>query len=245
MKIVGKALEYLQNTNFEMINSNFLVADLNKVLYTDIISRIDDCYLDKPLSKEMQELAAEWNNKEFSEDLLVVLNNNFKQIIENDSTRYSAQMFFPIFINNKLDGFAIYFRTQGDYVLTSSKAPKTIRNLLQKFLNEESDLEKEVLMSKEKLISNSFNDSLFSQLDLDYVWEKVDNNLPTLLGVTEYLENEQKLTKINKLLVSTLNEDQRKLLSTYKKTAVDSMVYQYCLAYYLGQKAKLEADKLK
>lgn len=243
MKLVGKALDYLQKTNFKMINSNFLLADLNRVLYTTIISSMDDPYLDKPLSKDMQELIAEWSNKEFSEDLLIILNNNFKQIVEDDSTIYSAQMVFPIFINNKLDGFAIYFRTQGNYILSSSKAPNTIRNFLQKFLNDE--LEKEKSMSKEKLVSEHFENYLFSQLDLDYVWEKIDNNLPTLLGITGYLENEQKLTKINKLLVSTLNEDQRKLLNEYKKTSVDSMVYQYCLAYYLGQKAKIESDKLK
>lgn len=100
-------------------------------------------------------------------------------------------------------------------------------------------------MIKSEEVSKYFENYLFSEIDLDYVWEKVDNNLATLLGITEYLDNEQKLTRLNKELVSSLNEQQRKILNEYKKTAIASRNYEYCLAYYLGQKSIIEANKLK
>ena len=168
-----------------------------------MINHIDCDYLDKSLSHDMQELITEWSNKTYSEDLFIILNDNYKQIIENDSTDYSAQMFFPIFIDNKLQGFTIFFRIQGNYIDSSSKAPRTVTSFLQRFLNEKTNFQGEKPMVKSEEISKNFEDYLFSEMDLDYVWEKVDNNLATLLGVTEYLENEQKLTRINKELVSS------------------------------------------
>ena len=246
MELVGKALDYIQNTaNIKMLNSNFLISDLNKIIYTTMINHIDCDYLDKLLSHDMQELITEWSNKTYSEDLFIVLNDNYKQIIENDSTNYSAQMFFPIFIDNKLQGFTIFFRIQGNYIASSSKAPRTVTGFLQKLLNDKSNSQKENPMIKSEEVSKYFENYLFSEIDLDYVWEKVDNNLATLLGVTEYLDNEQKLTRLNKELVSSLNEQQRKILNEYKKTAVASRNYEYCLAYYLGQKSIIEANKLK
>ncbi len=245
MELLGKALNYIHTTNFKVLNSNFLVSDLNKIIYSTIINYIDEDYLNKELSQDMQDLVAEWKDKEYSDDLFIILNDNLKQIIKEDSTDYSAQMFFPIFIDNRLQGFTIFFRIQGDYISTSAKAPKTVTSFIQKFLNDDLKAKEKNSMINKKEISKNFEDYLFSELDLDYVWEKVDNNLPTLLGITGYLENEQKLTKINKQLLSSLNEEQRKLLNEYKKTAVDSMTYQYCLAYYLGQKSIIELDKLK
>ena len=114
------------------------MSDLYQILYTTT-NKLDDYYWHKPLSEDIKDLAVEWSYKEFSEDLFLVLNDNLKEIIENDSTKYSAQMIFPIYINKKLDGFVFFFRTSGDYIASSSKAPKTIRNFIQKQLNDETD----------------------------------------------------------------------------------------------------------
>ena len=37
---------------------------------------------------------------------------NLKQIVKDDNTKYSAQMIFPLFVDKKLDGFTIFFRTK-------------------------------------------------------------------------------------------------------------------------------------
>ncbi len=144
MQISEKCVKLLHDCNIPMLRSNFLMADLEKILYGVIDEqnkkelKYDD-YWHKPLSNDMLNLANEWKDKTFSEDLFLILNNNLKQITENDTTKYSAQMIFPFFVEKKLTGFAIFFRTNGDYISSSAKAPKTIRNFIQNVLNEESD----------------------------------------------------------------------------------------------------------
>lgn len=141
MKISEKCIELLHNFYNPMLRSNVLIADLEAIQY-GIIDKENEPTLDynkywhKPLSQDMLDLVNEWKNKKFSEDLVLILNDNLKQIVENDTTKYSAQMIFPFFIDNVLSGFAIFFRTHGDYIESSAKAPKTIRDFIQKELNE-------------------------------------------------------------------------------------------------------------
>lgn len=144
MKISEKCIELLHNFYNPMLRSNVLIADLETIQY-GIIDKEDETTLDynkywhKPLSQDMIDLVNEWKDKEFSENLVLILNNNLKQIVKDDTTKYSAQMFFPFFVDNKLSGFAIFFRTHGDYIESSAKAPRTIRDFIQKNLNEEKD----------------------------------------------------------------------------------------------------------
>lgn len=138
MQVSEKLVELLQDFNMTRLNSNFLMSDLNQILHATT-HNLDNIYWHKPLSNDIKNLAQEWKNKSFSEDLFLLLNENLKQIIENDTTEYSAQMIFPIFVNKKLDGFAIFFRTSGNYILSSSKAPKTARDFIQNVLNNETD----------------------------------------------------------------------------------------------------------
>ncbi len=144
MQISERCVKLLHDCNIPMLRSNFLMADLEKILYGVIDEQNEkelnyDNYWHKPLSNDMLSLANEWKDKTFTEDLFLILNNNLKQITENDTTKYSAQMIFPFFVEKKLAGFAIFFRTNGDYIPSSAKAPKTIRNFIQNVLNEESD----------------------------------------------------------------------------------------------------------
>ena len=46
----------------------------------------------------MLDLIQDWKNKEFSEDLYLLLNDNLKQIVENDKVKYSSQMIFHYFL---------------------------------------------------------------------------------------------------------------------------------------------------
>lgn len=144
MQVSEKCVELLHDFNIPMLRSNVLVADLETIQYGIINEEKEPTmdynnYWHKPLSQDMLDLANEWKDEKFSEDLFLILNDNLKQIVENDTTKYSAQMFFPFFIDNKLAGFAIFFRTNGDYIDSSSKAPKTIRDFIQKELNKENN----------------------------------------------------------------------------------------------------------
>lgn len=143
MQVSEKCIELLHSFNIPRLRSNVLIADLENIQYGIIdeekyTSLVYDDYWHKPLSQDLLDLANEWKDKTFSEDLFLILNNNLKQIVKNDTTKYSAQMIFPFFIENKLAGFVIFFRTKGDYILSSSKAPKSIRDFIQKELNKEN-----------------------------------------------------------------------------------------------------------
>ena len=100
-------------------------------------------------------------------------------------------------------------------------------------------------MNKKNNISSKIDNDLFSQIDIDYVDEKFEQNLPLLLQYGKYIEIDRKLAKINLELVSSLNEKQRELLRNYQNTSLDATSYQNCLAYYIGLKTKNEVEKLK
>ena len=100
-------------------------------------------------------------------------------------------------------------------------------------------------MNKKKNISSKIDNDLFSQIDIDFVDEKFEQNLPLLLQYGKYIEIDRKLAKINLELVSSLNEKQRELLCKYQKLSLDATSYQNCLAYYIGLKTKNEIEKLK
>lgn len=96
-----------------------------------------------------------------------------------------------------------------------------------------------------KNISSKIDNDLFSQIDIDFVDEKFEQNLPLLLQYGKYIEIDKKLAKINLELVSSLNEKQRELLRKYQNLSLDATSYQNCLAYYIGLKTKNEVEKLK
>jgi len=137
-----KYWELLQNFNFSMLNSNFLLSNLRNIEYCILDENNKptlsyDNYLNKPLSLDMLKLIETWKNQIFLEDLFLILNDNLKQLVQNDTTKYSAQIFFPLYVKNKLAGLAIFFRTNGNYISSSIKSPQTIRNFLQDALNKE------------------------------------------------------------------------------------------------------------
>lgn len=99
-----------------------------------------------------------------------MINDNLKKIIYDDDTRYSAQMFFTIYINDMLRGVVFFFRLNGDYISSSSKAPKTICKFLQDFLNKK-------YISKSKMTSSTNN--LFGN-NLESINERTDYNMDLL-----------------------------------------------------------------
>ena len=117
MQVSEKCVKLLKSLNISALKSNVLIADLKTIQYGIVDEKSDpsldyDNYWHKSLSKDILNLIKEWENKEFSEDLYLFLNDNFKQIVENDKVKYSSQIIFPLFFDNKLDGLAIFFKTK-------------------------------------------------------------------------------------------------------------------------------------
>lgn len=100
-------------------------------------------------------------------------------------------------------------------------------------------------MKKKKMNLSQIDNELFSETDIDFIDEKIELNMPILIGYEKYLEIDRKLAKLNTALVSSLNEKQIKLFREYQMVSLDSISYQNCLAYYIGAKSKIETEKLK
>lgn len=232
MQVSEKCVEMLKSSNISMLKSNVLIADLKTIQY-GIIDETNEPNLDydnywhKPLSNDILELVNEWKNKEFSEDLFLMLNEDLKQIVENDNTKYSAQMIFPLFVHNKLDGLAIFFRTTGDYILSSSKAPKTIRDFIQKELNTENE------KSTEEFDLNWFNKD-----NIDMVDDKVEEHLNKLLDIEEYIELNRKLSRLTVELTANLDLTQSQKFREYQQVELELSSYQNSLAYYIALNKK-------
>lgn len=127
---LSKDLRNYLNSSYTFIHSNILFTDLNKILLT-YTNELNDNYANKTLGKEILKLIDNWKNTKSFDDNFICINDSFYKIIENDKTTYSAQMIFPIYHNEVLDGLIIFFRQQGSYIPSSCKAPITIRNFAE------------------------------------------------------------------------------------------------------------------
>ena len=132
MQITETLINYLKDCHLQL-NSNVLLTDLNKIILADTFS-CNGIYINKPLDNELLDLIQDWKDKDYSNQLSLILNNNLKKFIINDTVKYSAQMIFPIFHNEILQGLLLFFRTTGNYINSSSKAPRTIKFFIEKML---------------------------------------------------------------------------------------------------------------
>ena len=130
MKLTNSLKDYLNNS-YSFINSNILFCSLDKILLTYTFTRNDD-FKDKHLSKDFIKYIEEWQKFEkYNDNNFAMINNFFIKLIDDDPCTYSGQLIFPIYHNNNLDGFIIFFRERGNYGLSSCKAPETTRNFAE------------------------------------------------------------------------------------------------------------------
>ncbi len=128
-------LDYLEFTNVpKCTNSNFLITDLEKVLFSSTCNSIKD-YESSKLSESIINLIEKWHVAPVSNDLFLMQNNPTFSITKSNLSKPSSIMIFPVYVSNKLEGLTIFYRNTGNYISTSSKAPNTIRNWIMKFLN--------------------------------------------------------------------------------------------------------------
>lgn len=132
--------ELLKKFNSNPQDSNILITDLESVQFVFSYEKQTDVdfkeYIHKKISKDLIELATEWKNKTFSKDLFLTLDSKtVKNLIQNDNAQYVAQMIFPLFNNDILDGFAIVFKTNSAFT-------KEIEKFIQEELMKNSLLRK-------------------------------------------------------------------------------------------------------
>lgn len=103
MQLSEKVIHYIKSTHIpESINSNVLISDLEKIIYTATFEQ-DKYYMSNPLSKEILSLIKDWNSLPISENLFFMENNSIKKVINSDKKEYAALVIFPIYIDNKIE----------------------------------------------------------------------------------------------------------------------------------------------
>lgn len=108
MHLSEEVIGYIKTVNIpKTINSNFLISDLEKIIYTATYE--DDYYISKPLNNDLLSLIEEWKMLPISEYLLFMENNSTIKLIDNDIEKYSAQMIFPIYLNNSIERISYLF----------------------------------------------------------------------------------------------------------------------------------------
>lgn len=103
MELSKIAIDYISALNLpNSIKSNILITDLEKIIFADT-QYVDVSYMFQPLNKDILELIDSWKKLPITEDLFLVENDSKRKIIGFTNETYSAQMIFPIYLNNKLE----------------------------------------------------------------------------------------------------------------------------------------------
>lgn len=95
----------------------------------------------------------------------------------------------------------------------------------------------------EEEIDKKFESTLFSQLDIDYVREQVDEHIPLLYMQKCSVDNSLEINKIEHFINSMYNSEMKKLFRKYQELIDESVAQQNCLAYYLGIKRGLDLKR--
>lgn len=95
-----------------------------------------------------------------------------------------------------------------------------------------------------KDINEQFEDTLFSEQDIEYVEEKVNENLPILYGANCSLNSED-IEDIKDKINILYNAAEKKLFRKYENAIKKDIAQQNCLAYYLGIKQGIEIGEIK
>ena len=129
MQVTQNLLDYL-HTCAITTNNEIILADLEKVLIANASN--NDIFKDKTLSGEIKKLGRNWTlDKEFTNNYFFANNAECIKLINNDNISYTAQLVFPIYHNNSLDGYLIFFRQVGNYISSSCKAPISCRKFVE------------------------------------------------------------------------------------------------------------------
>lgn len=136
MILSKETIDYLSSLQLKTINSNIIITDLKTIIYASTLYN-DNYYVSKPISNDLIELIKLWNEMPITEDLFYMENRSNIHITIEDKLDYNSLIIFPLYLDNKISGLAIFFRCFGTYLKTSVKAPNSIRKWIMKFMGNE------------------------------------------------------------------------------------------------------------
>lgn len=139
MHISEKLKEYLFNSKI-VCESNIIITDLENIKLVELNNNASSITSKDKLSNDILNLIKNWNSYNIDKsNLFCIMNYYCLNLIENDNNNYSAQMIFPLFNKtNQLLGLIILFRTNKNYIFSSTKPISTTVKFTNDFINEES-----------------------------------------------------------------------------------------------------------
>lgn len=138
MHISEKLKEYLFNSKI-VCESNIIITDLENIKLIELNNNASSITLKDKLSNDILNLIKNWNSYNIDKsNLFCIMNYYCLNLIEDDNNNYSAQMIFPLFNKtNQLLGLIILFRTNRNYIFSSTKPINTTIKIINDFINKE------------------------------------------------------------------------------------------------------------
>ena len=138
MHIFEKLKTYISNSKI-VCKSNIMITDLNKIQLLDVLDNdIQKITISDYLNEDILDIINLWNSNNCSKsNLFCVLNKKCFKLFKDDHNLYSAQMIFPLFNNNTLNGLIIFSRTTSDYIETSIKSVSGMIKFTNEIINKE------------------------------------------------------------------------------------------------------------
>ena len=139
MHISEKLKKYLYDSK-SVCESNIIITDLENIKLVELNNNASSITSKDKLSNDILNLIKNWNSYNIDKsNLFCIMNYYCLNLIENDNNNYSAQMIFPLFNKtNQLLGLIILFRTNKNYIFSSTKPISTTVKFTNDFINEES-----------------------------------------------------------------------------------------------------------
>lgn len=127
---ITKSLIDFLNSSCNLSNSNIVLTDLKRVIFTS--SDVETYYLNNELSDSLKQiLDSAYLNK------TTYLNTTIDSIvplIDNDNIlKYKSQIILPIFHYDTLDGLLIFFTEDREYLPSNLKFAKTTKHFVELF----------------------------------------------------------------------------------------------------------------
>lgn len=100
-------------------------------------------------------------------------------------------------------------------------------------------------MEKKINFNSYFENDLFSEADVDLICEKIEKNIPILLGNEDYFDVDDELVALNTKFQLCLSEEQKKIFRKYIEANKKVASFHNCLAYYLGVQTGMKIEETK
>ena len=135
MNRIVKINRYLESRK---LNTNIILINKEKVLIEINYDYTEKKYLTKKSSNFIKNLFNDWNNDDsIDETSIYCINEDYKELIQNDNNEYLLQMIYPIYVEEKIELFLIFFKTRESTI----KQERNIRNMVEYFYNSEDYIE--------------------------------------------------------------------------------------------------------